>query len=152
MAVIAAARHHGLDKANTTEVDPDTPQPIISIIDGQEGKVSTGGTGRLGNYDCELAPDSMAAKLYGDTRIVERHRHRWECNPKYVDQYESWGIRAVGRNPQTNLVEVIEGIDHPFFMASQFHPEFLSRPNRPRPMFLGFINACVNVAKKRNMR
>ncbi len=152
MGVIAAARRHGLSKANTTEVDPVTPDPVISIMEGQAGKESTGGTPRLGNYDCDLTPGSQAAKLYGSEHIVERHRHRWECNPKYVGQYESWGIRAVGRNPQTNLVEVIEAIDHPFFMASQFHPEFLSRPNHPRPMFLGFVEACVNVAKKRQMR
>lgn len=149
MAVIAVARRHGLTDANTTEVDLDTPYPVIDIIKGQEGKQSTGGTMRLGNYECEIVPGSLAAKTYQATKIVERHRHRWECNPKYVDQYESWGIRAVGRNPGTGLVEMIEGVDHPYFLASQFHPEFKSRPNRAHPMFDGFIAAAANIAKKR---
>ena len=152
MAVIAVARKHGLKNANTTEVDRETPYPVITTLNGQEGKESTGGTLRLGNYDCELEPGSLAAKTYGSARIVERHRHRWECNPAYVDQYESWGIRAVGRNPGTNLVEVIEGVGHPYFLASQFHPEFKSRPNRPHPMFDGFIAAAANIAKKSEMR
>jgi CTP synthase len=143
MAVIAAARLHGLDAANTTEVDPATPDPLISTMEGQAGKENTGGTMRLGNYDCELAEDSLAAKVYGSTSIVERHRHRYECNPKYVDQYQSWGIKAVGTNPATNLVEVIEGIDHPFFLASQFHPEFKGRPTSAHPMFDGFIKATL---------
>ena len=152
MAVIAAARHHGLTEAHTTEVNPETPDPVITILEGQEGKVSTGGTLRLGNYDCTLEPGSLVAKTYKATKIVERHRHRWECNPKYVDQYQSWGINAVGRNPGTGLVEVIEGSNHPFFMASQFHPELKSRPNRPHPMFDGFVAASVSVAKKREIR
>jgi CTP synthase len=152
MSVIAAARHHGLLEAHTTEVNPDTPDPVITIMEGQQGKESTGGTLRLGNYDCELIPGSLAAKTYKAIKIVERHRHRWECNPSYVGQYESWGIRAVGRNPGTDLVEVIEGINHPYFLASQFHPEFKSRPNRVHPMFNGFIAAAASIAKKSEMR
>lgn len=151
MAVIAAARRHGLKLANTTEVDPTTAYPVIATMEDQKGKENTGGTMRLGNYDCELKADSLAAKVYSTTAIVERHRHRFECTTAYVDDYESWGIRAVGHNPQTNLVEVIEGINHPFFLASQFHPEFKSRPNRPHPMFTGFVQACVQVAKRREM-
>ncbi len=143
MAVIAAARLHGLANANTTEVDPGTTDPLIATMAGQEGKESTGGTMRLGDYDCVLTPGSLAANVYGGNKIVERHRHRYECNATYVDQYESWGIRAVGRNPGTNLVEVIEGIDHPFFLASQFHPEFKSRPIAAHPMFDGFIKAAL---------
>ncbi|HVU59835.1 MAG TPA: CTP synthase [Candidatus Saccharimonadales bacterium] len=152
MAVIAAARKHGLRDAHTTEVDRVTGHPVISTIEGQEGKENTGGTMRLGNYVCALSPDSEAAALYGATDIVERHRHRYECNPAYVDQYTEWGIRAVGRNPGTNLVEVIEVPDHPFFMASQFHPEFKSRPNRPHPLFLGFVRAAAKVAKNEKLR
>jgi CTP synthase len=98
---------------------------------------------RLGNYDCELLKDSKAAKLYGSTKIVERHRHRWECNPKYVTAYESWGIKAVGFNPKTGLVEMIEGTKHPYFIASQFHPEFKSRPTKPHPLFDGLIKATL---------
>jgi CTP synthase len=143
MAVIAAARLHGLDNANTTEVDPNTPDPLILTMAGQEGKESTGGTMRLGDYTCDLTEGSLAAKVYGSNQIVERHRHRYECNPEYIDQYESWGIRAVGTNPETSLVEVIEGIDHPFFLASQFHPEFKGRPTHAHPMFDGFIKATI---------
>ncbi|MDB5170129.1 MAG: pyrG [Candidatus Saccharibacteria bacterium] len=143
MAVIAAARLHGVTDASTTEVDPDTTNPVIATMAGQEGKESTGGTMRLGDYDCDLTPGSLAAKVYGSEKIIERHRHRYECNADYVEQYESWGIRAVGRNPQTNLVEVIEGVDHPFFLASQFHPEFKGRPVRAHPMFDGFIKAAI---------
>jgi CTP synthase len=110
---------------------------------GQEGKQNTGGTMRLGNYDCDLEAGSIAEKIYGSKKIVERHRHRYECMPEFVSKYESWGIRAVGTNPQTGLVEVIEGVDHPYFLASQFHPEFKSRPTRPHPMFDGFIASLV---------
>ncbi len=141
MMVIAAARLGGLQAANTTEADPATPHPVIDILHGQKGKESTGGTLRLGNYACHFDKDSLAAKLYGTQDILERHRHRWEATAKYVPKYESWGIRAVGINPDNSLVEVIEGIDHPFLLASQYHPEFKSRPNRAHPMFRGFIAA-----------
>ncbi len=143
MAVIAAARSAGLTDANTTEVDPGTTNPVITTMDGQKGLENTGGTMRLGNYNCDLAKDSLAATLYGQTEIVERHRHRYECSNAYKDQYESWGIRASGVNPDNNLVEVIEGLDHPFFVASQFHPEYKSRPNRPHPMFDGFVRSLL---------
>lgn len=143
MSVIAAARTAGFDGANTTEVNPDTPYPVITTMDNQKGKENTGGTMRLGDYPCVLSKDSKAAKVYGITEIVERHRHRYECNNDYRDKYESWGIRAVGLSPDGHLVEVIEAIDHPFFMASQFHPELKSRPNRPHPMFKGFIASLL---------
>ncbi|MFZ1249103.1 MAG: CTP synthase [Candidatus Saccharimonadales bacterium] len=141
MMVIAAARLSGLTEANTTEVNPDTPEPVIATMDGQEGKENTGGTMRLGNYACHFEAGSLAAKLYGTQDIQERHRHRFEATGKYVDQYKSWGITASGMNPDNGLVEVIEGVDHPFLMASQYHPEFKSRPNRAHPMFAGFIAA-----------
>lgn len=143
MAVIAAARRHGLQDANTTEVDPSTADPVITTMEGQAGKESTGGTMRLGDYDCQLTKGSLAAQTYGSDKVVERHRHRYECNPVYVERYEEWGIRAVGRNPQTGLVEVIEAADHPYFIASQFHPEFKSRPTRPHPLFDGFIKSLL---------
>ncbi len=143
MAVIAAARLNGLKQANTTEVDPNTPDPVIDTMTDQKGKENTGGTMRLGNYDCRLTKDSLAAKLYGKTAIVERHRHRYECNPKYAAEYERWGIRAVGINPETGLIEVIEGINHRFFVATQFHPEFKSRPTRPHPLFDGLVKAAL---------
>jgi CTP synthase len=143
MMVIAAARLGGLTGANTTEAAPSTPYPIIDILDGQKGLENTGGTLRLGNYACHFEAGSLAAKLYGTQDIVERHRHRYEAMAKYVPDYESWGIRAVGMNPDNGLVEVIEGVNHPFLLASQYHPEFKSRPNRAHPMFNGFIAAAL---------
>lgn len=148
MAVIAAARLGGLKDANSTEVNPKTTAPVIATMEGQKGKENTGGTMRLGDYGCDLVAKSLAAKTYGVKHIVERHRHRYECNDEYVKAYESWGIRAVGKNPETGLVEVIEAIDHPFFLASQFHPEFKSRPNRAHPMFDGFVRALLQKSKK----
>lgn len=147
MAVIAAARNGGLHDATTFELDPNSPNLLIHTMVGQKGKENTGGTMRLGNYDCHLEEGSLASKVYGTMDIVERHRHRGECNNQYRDQYESWGIRASGINPATNLVEIIEAIDHPFFLASQFHPEFKSRPNRAHPMFAGFIECLQKVEK-----
>lgn len=144
MMVIAAARLHGHEDANTTEVNPATTTPVIDTMEGQKGKENTGGTMRLGDYACHFAAGSLAAKLYGTQDIVERHRHRYEAMGTYVDEYESWGITASGMNPDNGLVEVIEGVDHPFLMASQYHPEFKSRPNHPHPMFQGFIAALKN--------
>lgn len=143
MAVIAAARNAGIADATTFELDPDAKNEVITTMEDQKGLQQTGGTMRLGDYDCNLTDGSLAAKTYGTAKIVERHRHRGECNNNYRDQYESWGIRATGINPENNLVEVIEGVDHPFLLASQFHPEFKSRPNRPHPMFDGFIKAIA---------
>ena len=143
MAVIGAARNAGLSKATTFELDADSSELVINTMQDQKDLQMTGGTMRLGNYDCKLQEGSLAAETYGTTDIVERHRHRGECNNDYRDQYESWGIRASGINEENNLVEVIEGIDHPFFLASQAHPEFKSRPNRPHPMFDGFIRALL---------
>ena len=143
MAVIGAARNAGLSKATTFELDANSPELVINTMQDQKDLHMTGGTMRLGNYDCKLQEGSLAAKVYGTTDIVERHRHRGECNNEYLDQYESWGIKATGMNPENNLVEVIEGVDHPFFLASQAHPEFKSRPNRPHPMFDAFIKSLL---------
>ena len=143
MMVVAAARLGGLKDANTTEVNPTTKHPVIDTMEGQKGKENTGGTMRLGNYACHFEAGSLAAKLYGTQDILERHRHRYEAMAKYVDDYESWGIRATGINPDNGLVEVIEGADHPFLLASQYHPEFKSRPNVAHPMFRGFIASLL---------
>jgi len=148
MAVIAAARLHGLKKANTTEVDKQTPFPVIDTMVDQKGKENTGGTMRLGNYDCQLLSDSKTAKLYKTTNITERHRHRYECNPKFVDQYQDWGIKAVGFNPGSGLVEVIEGINNSYFVACQFHPEFKSRPIKPHPLFNGLVVSTLQKGVK----
>ena len=143
MAVIAAARRAGLKDANTIELNPDTPHPVIHTMTDQKGKEGTGGTMRLGNYTCVFTKDSLGHKLYKADQVQERHRHRYEANNAFRDQYESWGIRASGTSPDSSLVEVIEGVDHPFFIASQFHPELKSRPTHPHPLFVGFIDACA---------
>jgi CTP synthase len=143
MAVIAAARNAGLVDASTKELKPTAKDLVINTMDGQEGKENTGGTMRLGDYDCHLQKGSLAHKLYKQDNIIERHRHRYECNNSYRDQYEGWGIKASGTSPDNSLVEVIEGTEHPFFLASQFHPEFKSRPNRAHPMFDGFVKALL---------
>lgn len=148
MAVIAAARNGGVDDATSAEMDASAPNKVIHTMAGQEGKQHTGGTMRLGNYLCDLAPGSLAERVYGAPQITERHRHRYECNNDFRDQYESWGIRPSGLSPDGHLVEIIEGIDHPFFLASQFHPEFKSRPDRAHPMFNGFIASLLPPSSK----
>lgn len=148
MAVIAAARNAGVEDATSAEIDPKGANRVISTMADQHGKENTGGTMRLGSYPCVLAKGSLAARVYDAAEITERHRHRYECNNDYRDQYEAWGIRASGVSPDGKLVEMIEGIDHPYFLATQAHPEFKSRPNRPHPMFAGFISAALQTKKK----
>ncbi len=143
MGVIAAARNAGLTDATTFELEPDSNELVINTMSDQKNLLNTGGTMRLGDYDCKLEKGTLAARVYGKTSITERHRHRGECNPVYRDKYTEWGIKASGINPDNGLVEVIEGVNHPFFLASQFHPEFKSRPNRAHPMFDGFVKACL---------
>lgn len=143
MAVVAAARNGGVKKATSQELDPNGKDLLISTMADQKGKENTGGTMRLGNYDCVIEKGSLAEKVYGSLKIVERHRHRYECNNAYRDQYESWGIKASGTSPDGTLVEMIEATDHPYFIATQAHPEFLSRPNRPHPLFDGFIKSLI---------
>lgn len=142
VACIAAARLSGKAKAQSTEFDPDTPDPVIDLMESQKAVTAMGGTMRLGNYDCVLAKGSKAAKLYGKTNIVERHRHRFEFNPAYEADLLAQDIALVGKNPQTGLAEVIESTKNKYFIASQYHPEFSSRPMRPNPLFLGLIKAC----------
>lgn len=144
MAIVAAARRGGLSNANSTEADPSTPDPVVSTMAEQIGKENTGGSMRLGDYPAVLAKGSLTRRLYGHEEIVERHRHRYEANNAYRDRYESWGILISGLSPDNNLVEMIEAIDHPFFIATQAHPEFRSRPARPHPLFDGLIKAALN--------
>ncbi len=144
VGIIAAARNAGLSDANSAEFNPGANDLVIHTMEDQTGKENTGGTMRLGDYPCVLKKGSKVQKLYKTDKITERHRHRYEANNAYVSRYESWGIKAVGLSPSKQLVEVIEGVDHPFFVASQFHPEFLSRPNVPHPMFVGFVASLVN--------
>lgn len=141
MAVVAAARNGGLSTATSEELNPHSDSLLISTMADQKGLENTGGTMRLGNYKCVIEKGSLAEKVYESKEIIERHRHRYECNNAYRDQYESWGIKATGTSPDGHLVEIIEGINHPYFIATQAHPEFLSRPNKPHPLFAGFIEA-----------
>jgi CTP synthase len=116
---------------------------VIDYMADQHDKKNTGGTMRLGNYVNTLERGSLARRTYGAPEVTERHRHRCECNNTYRDQYESWGIRASGLSPDGHLVEVVEAIDHPYFISTQAHPEFRSRPDRPHPLFVGLIKATL---------
>jgi CTP synthase len=142
-AVIAFARHIGLTGANTTEIDEMTPHPVIDIMADQKDVSNKGGTMRLGNYPCILDPDSISAKAYGEKKILERHRHRYEFNNAYREQLTTAGLRLAGLSPDKRLVEIIEIKGHRFFVGSQFHPEFKSRPNRPHPLFNAFMKATA---------
>lgn len=141
VGLIAAARSAGVKDAHSTEFDTVSKNPVIATMADQKGKEGTGGSMRLGDYPCTLQKDTLAHACYDTDKITERHRHRYEANNDYREQYESWGIRASGKSPDGTLVEVIEATDHPFFLASQYHPEYKSRPNRPHPMFSGFVKA-----------
>lgn len=143
MACIEFARDVlGLKKADTTEVSPDTPDPIIDLMPDQNLE-NMGGTMRLGAYPCEILPGSLAARAYGEKLIHERHRHRYEFNNAYIPRFEAAGMRFTGRNPERSLVEIVELPDKKFFLAVQFHPEFQSRPDRPHPLFDAFIRTLA---------
>jgi CTP synthase len=133
----------GMTGANSTEMDPNTPYPVIDYLPEQYEGIDMGGTLRLGLYNCELKEDTLAFRAYGKTLIKERHRHRYEFNNKYKEQLEACGLVFSGINPETGLAELIELPEHKFFIASQFHPEFLSRPQRPHPLFREFIGAAL---------
>lgn len=143
VAVIAKARDMlgGGMSVNTTEIDENAKHPVIALMDEQAHVVAMGGTMRLGDYPCVLAKDSLCAKLYGTTKVVERHRHRYEVNNEYREQLVAAGMNIVGTSPDGKLVEMIEIPDHRYFVATQAHPEFKSRPNRAHPLFVGLIQA-----------
>ncbi|HYE30079.1 MAG TPA: CTP synthase [Methylomirabilota bacterium] len=143
IATIEFARHAlGLDGAHSTEFDPESPHPVIALLNEQREVTKKGGTMRLGAQSVQLAVGSKAAQLYGAFMIQERHRHRYEFNNKYRQQFEEAGFLFCGTSPDGKLVEIIELKDHPFYVASQFHPEFQSKPNAPHPLFRGFIAAA----------
>lgn len=142
VSVIAAARRAGLTDANSTEFDPNTTHDVVYIMEGQQGKESTGGTLRLGNYDATLVEGSKAAAAYGTTDVVERHRHRYEVNQAFTEAINKGGLTISGTSPDGKLVEFVEASDNPYFVATQAHPELKSRPNRPHPLFVGLINAA----------
>ncbi len=147
-AVIEFARHvAGLTDANTEEINSQTPHPVIHLLAGQDANITggkMGGTMRLGSYDCALTPGTTAAAAYQTSTITERHRHRYEFNNAYRQQLVDAGLVISGINPEQDLVEIIEVKDHPFFVGAQFHPEFLSRPMRPHPLFTGFVKAALS--------
>jgi len=148
LATIEYARHVvRYDDVNSLEFDKNCMTPIINLM-GDQTLESMGGTQRLGNYTCEITEGTLAHKLYGETTIEERHRHRYEFNNVYRDDMIDKGLVVSGRNPQRDLVEIIELPDHPYFIACQFHPEFKSRPNHPHPLFKGLIAAAHERSKK----
>jgi CTP synthase len=140
----------GLERANSTENDAETPHPVIDLLPDQRDLQEMGGTMRLGTYPATLAPGTLVRALYGGAEVVdERHRHRYEVNHVYVEQLEKAGLVFSGRSPDDRLMEFLELPDHPFFVATQAHPEFKSRLERPAPLFLGFLKAAAERARTR---
>ncbi len=150
VAVIEFARNVlGLDAANSTEFDRESPHPVICMMEEQKGLTHLGGTMRLGSFACKLEPGSRAATTYGKPLIHERHRHRYEFNNSYRDQFATSGMNPCGVSPDGSLVEMIEIPDHPWFVAVQFHPEFKSKPIAAHPLFAGFVEAALAHQKER---
>jgi len=150
IAAIAIARHIcGLEGANSTEFDPDTPHPVIDLLPEQKEVKEMGATMRLGGHDIFLKEGTRAYKLYGKSVIRERHRHRYEFNKRYKQMFEEKGIVFSGYSDDGRRVEILEMPTHPFFIATQFHAEFTSRPGKPNPVYLGFIQACVENSRSR---
>ena len=150
IAVIEYARHAlGLQKANSHEFDECTPDPVIDFMPGQSDEIDKGGTLRLGSYPCCVVPDTTMARCYGKDRIDERHRHRYEFNNLYRERLEDAGLTLSGISPNGRLVEAVELSDEDFYLGVQFHPEFKSRPNRPHPLFLGFVGASIARAEQK---
>ncbi|HYK52137.1 MAG TPA: CTP synthase, partial [Candidatus Eremiobacteraceae bacterium] len=137
----------GLEGAHTREVEPETPYPVIDLMENQRNLQALGGTMRLGTYPCRLAPGTTAAKAYGEVEITERHRHRFEFNNRYREVFERRGMVFSGMYVDADLVEVIELPSHPWFLGTQAHPEYKSRPTRPAPLYAGFIEACIAYAR-----
>jgi len=143
MAAIEFARNIlNLKDAHSTEMDENTSNPVIDLMEEQKSVTTKGGTMRLGSYPCELKSGTLANAIYGQSLISERHRHRWEFNNAYLDRFEKAGMIASGKNPATGLVEIIELKDHPFFIGVQYHPELKSTVENPQPIFVDFIKAA----------
>ncbi|AKG74809.1 CTP synthase [Salinicoccus halodurans] len=144
LATVEFARNVvGLENAHSSELDPETPHPVIDLMPDQKDVVDLGGTLRLGSFPCDIKAGTIASELYGVESVDERHRHRYEFNNKYKEQLEEAGMVFSGTSPDGRLVEMIELKDHPYFVAVQFHPEFQSRPTRPHPLFQGLIQASM---------
>lgn len=151
MSVIEFGRHVlGLPTAHSTEMDPQTPDPVIDLMEAQKTITNKGGTMRLGSYPCRIKKGTLAHKIYGTEMIAERHRHRWEFNNSYYEAYQAAGLKASGINPETNLVEIVEIPEHPFFIGVQYHPELKSTVENPHPLFVHFVAAAKLFAKSKN--
>lgn len=154
MVIENARRVLDSDEPNSTEFDPETPYPVIDLMPEQRDVVDKGATMRLGLYPCQLTPGTVAAKAYGaeeELVVEERHRHRFEVNNRFRDLLETGGLIPSGLSPDGRLVEIVENEDHPFMLGTQFHPEFLSRPTRPHPLFLAFVGAAAELRDRRQM-
>lgn len=150
IAIIEFARNVlGLKGANSAEINPETSYPVIDILPEQKDVTDMGGTMRLGQYPCSLNPESKAFELYGSSMIYERHRHRYEVNNDYRQELLAGGMIFAGTSPDNHIVEMVEIPNHPWFVAGQFHPEFKSRPNKPHPLFRGFVTAAAERMKNR---
>ncbi len=151
MACVEFARNVlGLPRAHSTEMDPDTNQGVICMMEEQKSITQMGGTMRLGSYACELQPGSLAAEIYGNTLINERHRHRYEFNNEYRERFEQEGFVPVGKNPKSDLVEIVEMKGHPFYVGVQFHPEYKSTVENPHPLFVAFVKAAKDAQEQRS--
>jgi len=152
MAVIEYARNViGIEDAHSTEMEPDTKNPVISMMEAQKNITDKGGTMRLGAYACKLKRDSLAHQIYGKTQISERHRHRYEFNNDYLDRFEKAGLRPTGVNPDTGLVEIVELNTHPWFVGVQFHPELKSTVMNPHPLFVQFVRAALTYSQQKRV-
>jgi CTP synthase len=150
MAVIEFARNVlKLKGANSTEMDEQTPHPVIDLMESQKDVVAKGGTMRLGSWACELEDKSIVSEVYGTNKIMERHRHRYEFNNNYKDEIEKHGMKATGTNPDTGLVEIIELPNHEWFVGVQYHPEYKSTVASPHPLFVAFVAAAQKHHQKK---
>jgi CTP synthase len=144
MAVIEFARNVlGLEDANSTEMNKNTPFPVIDLMEEQKAITNKGGTMRLGVWDCKLVDNTIVSKVYKNKNIKERHRHRYEFNSEYMEQIQAAGMKPTGLNPETGLVEIIELPEHPWFVGVQYHPEYKSTVANPHPLFVAFVKAAL---------
>lgn len=149
MAVIEYARNVlGYKDANSIEMNESTAHPVINLMEEQKDIENMGGTMRLGAWKCSLKENTLANKIYGQAEIMERHRHRYEFNGKYLNELEKAGLKASGVNPDTGLVEVVEIENHPFFIGVQYHPEYKSTVANPHPLFVSLVKAAVEHKNK----
>ena len=140
----------GLKDAHSTEMNVNTPDPVIDLMEEQKAITSKGGTMRLGAYSCETIDGSLARSIYNNQTISERHRHRWEFNNRYLNQFQEAGMVASGKNNENQLVEIVELPNHPFFIGVQYHPELKSTVETPHPLFVHFVNAAKSYAEQKS--